>query len=149
MKTLQLLCLIVIAALALACESNTDESAAEGTVECLLDGQLWQAKNVTALQDFEKLTIVGSDGKDSDIGLYIPNSKLKSGTTFPLTDTGNGIIVSANNFTKAGSGDYYVKEGTMTITNASSNKAEGTFSFKGTNNGVTLNITQGKFSVVY
>lgn len=151
MKTLRWLSLMLVSMLMWACPAaQPDASAPVGTIECLVDGQAWNAKNVTALQDFEKLTVVGTDGNDNDIGLYIPNSKLKAGTTFPISDTGNGIIVAANNYTKAGVGDFYVKDGTMTITNASPNNADGTFSFKGTNNkGVTIEITKGKFSVTY
>lgn len=150
MKLLNFFGLIIVLTVLMACSSaDSDADTTEGTIECLVDGQLWKATSVTALQDFEKLTIAGFDGSGNDIGLYVPNSKLKAGTTFPITDTGNGIIVSANNYTKAGVGDFYVKEGTMTITNASSNSAEGTFSFKAIEKGVTINITNGKFSVKY
>lgn len=149
MKMLRLFSFIFFVMTNIACnDEETPQGLMNGSIECDVDGQPWKATNtVTALKDFEKLTIIGRDGKEGGIALYIPNSGLKAGTTIELAATGKGIIVAANKFTKTDGKEFYVMTGTITINNATTNKAEGTFNFQGGDNGAVINIDKGKFSV--
>jgi Family of unknown function (DUF6252) len=147
--------ILIISFLALntACEEEEEpQGQMQGTIECNIDGQAWKATSTVAgQQDFEKLTLLGFDGKGANIALYIPNSKLKSGETFELAATGKGIIASVTKFTKADGKDFYVNTGSINITNAdaAAMKVEGTFNFRSVEGGVTLNVTNGRFSVNY
>jgi uncharacterized protein with LGFP repeats len=150
MKLLKLLMTVVLTINVACQEEEEPQGQMQGSIECNIDGQAWKATNTVAgQQDFEKLTIIGRDGKGAGIALYIPNSELKAGSTIKLAATGMGIIAAATKFTKADGKEFYVTTGSIVVTNAVNKKVEGNFDFKSIEGGTTLNVTNGRFSVSY
>lgn len=171
MKKIKQLGTLAFLALALtfgSCSSDSDggstSAAGDGTISAKVDG-----KTVTTIKagtvgvvnsngDFKMLTLTGSSMSGQAISITVFDFN-GNGTYNLITDDGPSVSFTytaldfndpqnTNNVWVAPGGDMTGTTGTLTVTESSTERVKGTFSFKGVNNlGTFKDVKSGSFNV--
>lgn len=140
--------LTVLTLILVGCSSDSEGSSNnnyETYIKFKINGQSYNYEPETIVS--LKTLVHGYTGNDNTlkrISLWMPN-EIKKGT-FTITDTPSDEDTYNASYTSEDESIYIDgTSGTITITSVSDDYIKGTFSFNGSNEGTTVNITNGEF----